>query len=136
MNRIATCHCGAVTVTVTADVPLAVINMCHCQACQRRTGSQFGSIVWVPEAAATLAGETRAYARPTDEGRHFTSHFCVACGSNILFVAEKNPGLAGIAAGCFADPALGPPRASVWETHRHAWVAIPEGAARYPMGRG
>lgn len=133
---IARCHCGAVSVTVAEGVPLAVINMCHCQACQRRTGSPFGSIVWVPEAAATMAGETRSYARPTDEGRRFTSNFCVACGSNIWFAAEKNPGLIGIAAGCFAGTTLGAPRLSVWEEHRLPWVVVPEGAARYPKGRG
>ncbi len=131
----ATCHCGAVTVTVAEGVPLAIVNMCHCQACQRRTGSPFGSIVWVPDTMAKIAGETRSYTRPTDEGRHFTSHFCVTCGSNIAFVAEKNPGLLGIAAGAFADPALPPPRVSVWEEHRHLWVAVPDGAARYPKGR-
>ena len=133
--RTAACQCGAVTVTVADDEPLVVVNMCHCQACQRRTGSQFGSIVWVRESKALLAGETRAYTRPTDEGRHFTGHFCIVCGSSILFVAEKNPGLVGIAAGAFADPALPPPRVSVWEEHRHPWVAAPEGAAHFPRGR-
>jgi hypothetical protein len=136
LSHVAACHCGAVTVTVAEGVPLAIVNICHCLACQRRTGSPFGSIVWVPEATATVAGETRADTRPTDEGRQFTSHFCVICGSNIAFNAEKNPGLRGIAGGAFADPALPPPRASVWEESRHPWVAVPEGAARYPRGRG
>jgi len=123
-------------VTVADGVSLGLVNMCHCRACQRRTGSPFGSIVWVPEASATLAGETRRYRRPTDEGRHFTRHFCVACGSNIAFHAEKNPGLIGIAAGAFADPGLMPPRLSVWEAARHPWVTVPDGAARYQQGRG
>jgi len=134
-GRQARCQCGAVSVTVADGVPLAVVNMCHCQACQRRTGSPFGSIVWVPESLATVAGETRAYTRPTDEGRRFTGHFCVVCGSSVLFAAEKNPGLVGIAAGAFADSALPPPRASVWEEHRHPWVAVPDGAARFDKGR-
>ncbi len=121
--------------TVADGIPLAVINMCHCKACQRRTGSPFGSIVWVPEAVATIAGETRSYSRLTDEGRRFTSQFCVTCGSNIAFNAEKNPGLLGIAAGAFADPGLTPPRASVWEESRHPWVLPPDGAARFPRGR-
>ncbi len=90
VTSLAHCHCGAVTISVSA--PLFLINMCHCKACQRRTGAQFGSIVWVPEAAVTRDGETRGYARPTDEGRFFTSHFCVACGSNIVFKAQKNRG--------------------------------------------
>lgn len=136
MSRVAACHCGAVTVTVADGVPLAMVNMCHCQACQRRTGSPFGMIVWVPEAAATISGEIRSYTRPTDEGRQFTSHFCVICGSSIAFHAEKNPGLLGIAAGAFADPGLTPPLASVWEAHRHPWVAVPDGAVHFARGRG
>lgn len=52
----AVCRCGAVTVTVAEGMPLAIVNICHCQACQHRTGSPFGSIVWVPDVTVTVAG--------------------------------------------------------------------------------
>ena len=39
-ERQAACSCGQLTVTVEGD-PVR-ISMCHCLACQRRTGSAFG----------------------------------------------------------------------------------------------
>ncbi len=126
------CHCGAVSVTVAA--PITDVNVCHCQACQRRTGSPFGMIAWVAEEAATVSGETSAYVRTADSGRSFTSHFCPMCGTSILFTAPLKPGVIGIAAGCFANPDFPPPIRSVWEESRHLWVAVP-GPDHYPRGR-
>jgi len=39
-TREAACHCGQLRLDVTGD-PF-VVSMCHCLACQRRTGSAFG----------------------------------------------------------------------------------------------
>lgn len=132
---IAACQCGAVTVTVADDVAITDVNICHCEACQRRTGSPFGMIAWVPATAVTAHGTVTAFTRKADSGRDFTNRFCPACGSSILFEASLKPGVIGIAAGAFADPHFPPPVRSVWEESRHAWVALPEGAARFERGR-
>jgi hypothetical protein len=129
----ATCHCGAVTVAVA--VPITDVNVCHCQSCQRRTGSPFGMIAWVAKADVTVSGETRAWTRDADSGRAFTSRFCPQCGSNILFETPMRPTAIGIAAGAFADPGFPPPVRSVWEESRHPWVMLPDGALHFDQGR-
>ncbi|MBC7519889.1 MAG: GFA family protein, partial [Sandarakinorhabdus sp.] len=115
---IASCQCGAVTVTVDDHVAITDVNICHCHACQRRSGSPFGMIAWVPAAAVTLRGKTTVFTRKADSGRDFTSRFCPACGSSMLFEAPLKPGVIGIAAGAFADPDFPPPVRSVWEESR------------------
>ncbi len=130
----AACQCGGVTVSVTAGTT-ADVNACHCRDCQRRTGAPFGVIAWFAESGVFIDGETRSFARKADSGRDFTSHFCPRCGSSLLFSAALKPGVIGIAAGAFADPAFPPPVRSVWEQTQHNWVDIPTATEHYPRGR-
>jgi hypothetical protein len=122
-------------VQVSVAVPISDVNVCHCAACQRRTGAPFGMIAWVPLADVTVAGETRSFTRRADSGRDFTSRFCPGCGSNILFETPMRPAAIGIAAGAFADPDFPPPIRSVWEESRHPWVALPAETQHFAQGR-
>jgi hypothetical protein len=122
-------------VSVAVAVPITDINVCHCAACQRRTGAPFGMIAWVPQDSAAIEGETRSFTRKADSGRDFTSRFCLVCGSNILFETPMRPTQIGIAAGAFADPDFPPPVRSVWEESRHPWVMLPDDAQHFAQGR-
>ncbi len=133
MNRNGQCLCGGVRVALAADP--AMVNMCHCADCQRRSGSPFGMAVWLAEADVTISGETRAFVHVSDKGRELVNRFCPTCGSTICYTAALNPGMIAIPAGLFADPATPPPQRSVFEERRHPWVAVPEGAVRLPRGR-
>ncbi len=127
------CLCGAVTVSLAR--PPERVNMCHCSACQKRSGSPFGMAVWVAEADIAVAGETREFTFLSDKGRPTTNRFCPLCGGTVTFVASLNPGMVAVPAGIFADPETPPPQRSVFEERRHPWVAVPEGAVRLPRGR-
>jgi hypothetical protein len=133
MRLIGQCLCGAVQLTLAR--PPAMVNMCHCASCQRRSGSPFGMAVWVAETDVTISGETREFAHLSDKGRQTINRFCPNCGSTVSYVAALNPGLIAIPAGLFADPATPPPLRSVFEERRHPWVAVPDGAVRLPRGR-
>jgi hypothetical protein len=133
MNHDGQCLCGAVRVGLAAEP--AMVNMCHCADCQRRSGSPFGMALWLMEADVTIAGETREFIHASDKGRELVNRFCPACGSTICYTAVLNPGLIAIPAGLFADPETPPPMRSVFEERRHPWVAVPDGAARLPRGR-
>jgi hypothetical protein len=109
--------------------------ICHCAACQRRTGSPFGLVGYYPEAALTLAGNATRYARAAASGLDFETFFCPGCGSTVYMRAGKHPGLIGVAVGAFADPDYPPPVRSVWEEGLHRWVALPDGIQRFPQGR-
>ncbi len=51
--------CGAVHYECSAD-PLA-IGTCHCQDCQRATGTVFATAMVVPREAVTITGEVKYY---------------------------------------------------------------------------
>jgi len=122
-TREATCSCGQLRVTVEGD-PFR-ISICHCVACQRRTGSAFGFQARWPEERVAISGRSSEYTRSSDFGEGRTFHFCPDCGATVFWRTEAAPGVA-VAVGAFADPSFPPPRVSVWESRRHAWVSVPE----------
>jgi len=119
---------------VAEGEPSAVV-ACHCIECQRRTGSVLGVGAYFPAERLTLSGETKQFARPTDSGQPFVTHFCPNCGTSVYWRADKLPGLVGVAVGAFADPSFPLPERSVWEQSRHAWVEVPSAQHHFPKGR-
>ena len=133
MQRTAQCSCGSVRLVVTGE-PDSVV-ACHCLACQRRTGSVFGVGAYFPSGQVTVTGLTREYARPTESGNQFVTHFCPTCGTSTHWRTSRNPALVGIAVGAFADSSFLAPVRSVGEQSKHAWVDIPAATQHFPKGR-
>jgi len=127
-HREAACSCGQLRVEVQGD-PVRV-SMCHCLACQRRTGSVFGVQSRYPASAVRIAGEATEYVRTADSGKRIRFSFCPLCGSTVYYRFEGNDDIVAIPVGAFADPAFPRPAFSVWEDRQHAWVSVPEGADR------
>jgi hypothetical protein len=126
-TREAACSCGQLRVVVEGD-PIRV-SVCHCLACQRRTGSAFGFQARWPAASAQITGASREYRRESDdldEERRF--HFCPKCGATVYYFT--GPESIAIPVGVLADPAFPEPTVSVWESRRHSWVTMPEGVRR------
>jgi hypothetical protein len=96
--------------------------MCHCLACQRRTGAPFGVQAWFPREQLDLGGKGSEYSRTADSGSSVNYQFCPTCGSTVYWQLSSRPGLVAIALGMFADPHFPPPRVSVWERRRHPWT--------------
>jgi hypothetical protein len=104
------------------------VSVCHCLACQRRTGSVFGAQARFPRENVEIAGESRAYVRVSDEGNEVSFHFCPVCGATVHYeVAGYDDGKVAIPVGAFADPKFPAPAVSVYEERRHSWVGLPEG---------
>jgi hypothetical protein len=101
------------------------ISVCHCLACQRRTGSAFGFQARFARDRARIIGRGREFVRISDEGEPRTFHFCPECGATVYYFVGSAPDVIAIPVGGFADPAFPPPRVSVWEARKHAWVAVP-----------
>ena len=133
MQRTAQCSCGSVKLLVTGE-PESVV-ACHCLACQRRTGSVFGVGAYFTSGQVTVTGLTREYARPTDAGYQFFTHFCPTCGTSTHWSSSRNPGRVGIAVGAFADPSFLAPVRSVWEQSKHDWVDVSTAGQHFPQGR-
>jgi hypothetical protein len=117
----AACACGQIRVTCRGQ-PMRV-SMCHCLACQRRTGSVFAVQAWYPrEQIQPVLGSPKQYVRQADSGRRVTFNFCPECGSTVFWSPEQRPELIAVAVGAFADPDFEKPGLSVWERQRHPWT--------------
>jgi hypothetical protein len=126
-TREATCSCGHLRVEVEGD-PVRV-SVCHCLACQRRTGSAFGFQARWPVESSRITGESREYLRVSDDGeeaRRF--HFCPECGATVYYFTD--PEFVAIPVGALADPDFPEPTVSVWESRKHSWVTTPADAER------
>src|SRR3546814_11464967 len=61
------------------------ISICHCLACQQRTGSAFGVQARFAEAAVTVEGQSTEYVRIAEDGDAVRFGFCPVCGSTLFY---------------------------------------------------
>jgi hypothetical protein len=122
--RNASCACGQLRAT-TVDEPIRV-SVCHCLACQKRTGSVFGAQARFRSASLQVAGDASLFTRVADSGRTTTYRFCPSCGSTVWYSLDEQPEVVAVPVGAFAEPGFPPPSRSVYEGRRHPWVSIPE----------
>lgn len=127
-ERFASCSCGQLSVRVVGE-PVRV-SICHCLACQRRTGSPFGAQARFPRGNVTPSGESSEYVRTGDEGPGARFHFCPRCGATVYYEPLGLPGYLGVPVGAFADPDFPEPTVSVYEERMHPWVVPPAAAER------
>src|SRR5216684_9032657 len=88
MERVAQCHCGALRVTAAGEPEW--VNLCHCKACQRRTGTMIHSGAYFAKARVRIEGARKVYARLADSGYDIRFHFCPECGSNVYWYASRS----------------------------------------------
>jgi hypothetical protein len=126
--RTAACSCGSLR--VACDGEPVRISMCHCIACQRRTGAPFGAQSRFLRCQVAISGVSTTYTRAADSGNTVSFHFCPTCGSTVYWELSGYPDLIAVALGMFGEPAFQPPKVSVWESTRHPWT---EHIAALPM---
>ena len=109
--------------------------MCHCKACQRRSGSPFGMMVYYDADDVVLSGDVQEYARTADSGDTVTHGFCPVCGTPFYLRTARHPGGIGIAVGAIEGSSSDPPLRSVFGEDRHQWVEVPATAEQFARGR-
>jgi hypothetical protein len=119
-TRIAACACGQLSAICRGEPDR--VSLCHCQQCQKRTGSAFGVAAFFRLDRVIAEGASRAYSRTADSGLSVRFHFCETCGSTVYWYPERTPGRIGVAVGAFADPDFPRPSQSVFEAHRPRWM--------------
>jgi hypothetical protein len=125
----AECSCGQLSAVAEGE-PVRV-SMCHCLACQRRTGSAFGIQARFLCERARIEGHSTACTRVSDEGDARTFHFCPTCGATVYYRLPGEENVVAIPVGAFAEPGFPPPTRSVYEARRHEWVVVPVAAEQY-----
>jgi hypothetical protein len=123
-TRQASCRCGQLRLTATGEA--VRISVCHCLACQQRTGSTYGAQARFPAANIAVEGRSTEYVRTADSGNKITYFFCPVCGSTVHYYLNHLPEVIAVPVGAFADPEFPAPWASVHESRRHAWVGLPD----------
>jgi len=121
-ERIAECRCGRARALCRGE-PVR-ISVCHCLACQRRTGSAFGAQARFPAEQVEISGDLSIFVREADSGTFVRYLFCSSCGSTIAYAVETQPDLIAIPMGAFADPDFPAPSFSVYEQRMHNWTAV------------
>ena len=127
-SRTACCSCGQLRIEVEGE-PRGV-GLCHCLACQRRTGSVFAAL-------ASFAAPYRVFGRATehlrvgDRGARFRFRFCPVCGTTVFHTEDGESGSVSVAVGAFAEPGFPPPEVSVYDCRRHPWVRLPPGTVAF-----
>jgi len=106
------------------------VGVCHCLACQRRTGSVFAALARF-RAPFRVFGAATEYARVGDQGARFIFRFCPVCGTTVFHTEEGVVDSVSVAVGAFADPAFRAPQVSVYDSRRHPWVQLPPGTVRF-----
>src|SRR5690348_10601343 len=105
--RTASCSCGQLQARVTAE-PLRV-SVCHCLACQRRTGSVFGAQARFPKESVSIQGTSTEFVRVGDGGTKATFRFCPNCGATVYYTTSGIDDVVAIPVGAFADPSFPAP---------------------------
>jgi hypothetical protein len=125
-SRTASCSCGQLRIQVEGE-PRGV-GVCHCLACQQRTGSVFAALASF-RTPYQVSGRASEYVRTGDQGARFIFRFCPVCGTNLYHTEEGSDDSVSVAVGAFADPGFPPPQVSVYDCRRHSWVKLPGGVA-------
>ena len=133
-SRIASCSCGQLRIEVRGE-PLGT-GVCHCLACQRRTGGAFATLAaYAPPYA--VSGTATDYVRVGDQGARFTFRFCPICGTSLFHTEDGcEQSYVAVAVGTFVDPDFPAPQDSVYECRRHSWVGLPPDIQRWDKDPG
>ena len=126
--RTASCSCGQLRIQVHGE-PRGV-GLCHCLACQQRTGSVFAALASF-SAPFEVFGTAIEYVRVGDHGAKFLFRFCPVCGTSVFHTEDGNNGTVSVAVGAFAYPDFPAPQVSVYDSRRHPWVQLPPGTKTF-----
>ena len=127
-SRTASCSCGQLCIQVEGE-PRGV-GICHCLACQKRTGSVFATLASF-RAPFRISGAATEYVRIGDQGAKFVFRFCPVCGTTVFHTEEGVNDCVSVAVGALADPTFPAPRVSIYECRKHPWVQLPPGARAF-----
>ena len=128
-QRVAECGCGQLRVTVQGE-PTTVV-ACHCDYCQKSTGSVFKvSALFPAQSVIAIDGSTTVYnglevngvGPKGAEDSSIEYHFCPTCGSTVYCTLSLFPELVAVSVGNFVDPEFPPPTSEVHTRWRHRWL--------------
>ena len=122
-QRVATCACNAISLRISG-APIRV-SICHCFACQKRTGAPFAQQARFLQGDIEVAGSTQVYTRTADSGNRIDFHFCSRCATVMYYIVEPMLDHVAVPVGLLCDPNFPAPDFSVYEERMHHWIQLP-----------
>lgn len=97
------CLCGALQFQVTSE-PKDIIN-CHCNFCQRATGSAYlVETIFDKANFDQISGKPEVYRHQSaGSGKIIHIHFCRRCGTKTHMLFERFPDIVGVFSGTFEE---------------------------------
>lgn len=130
-TRKASCNCGQLRVTCVGPDPER-ISLCHCNLCQKQSGSAFAIQTRFPREQVTIEGKATVWKISAKEAEALpyencaslgaTFHFCSVCGSTVYYTSDADADRIGIKIGTFTDPTFPAPKLSGFESYGHPWA--------------
>lgn len=123
------CLCKAVTCSVHG--PFLRFYQCHCDRCQKKTGSAFASLIFTaPENISWTSGQDKIKRFDLPEAVRFSNVFCTDCGSQVPYLSRDGSALAIPAGFLDADPGIVPQANIFWE-EKFCWYEEGQAAPKY-----
>jgi hypothetical protein len=116
------CHCGHIS--YEAEVDPASVRVCHCNDCQKLTGTAFRTnIASLPGTFALTSGAPKIYIKTAESGNQRAHAFCPDCGTPIYATDPgPNPASYGLRLGGIDQRAqLGAPTRQIWCSSALPW---------------
>ena len=120
------CLCGSIEYASDAEPVFSII--CHCEDCQRQTGTAFSMTVGVPKAAIEIKNENKLkeFVGESATGKKVGRKFCPDCGSPVLSEIAVMPDLYMIKAGTLDDKSWLKPTHQFWCSSKQPWLELSE----------
>lgn len=116
------CLCGKVR--YSSDVEPAFVGVCHCNDCQKFTGSAFSTVMALPAPAFKVTGTLKTFTKIGDSGKSVHRRFCPECGSGIVDEAEALLGMVMVNVGTLDDRSWVKPASEIYCDSAQPWVSL------------
>ncbi len=106
--------------------------VCHCDDCQKQTGTSFSVLIAVPDGTLEFEGTEHmgVFEKIGESGGKVARRFCRQCGSPLFTTADRMPGVTFVKAGTLADRSWLKPTLHFFCDSMQPWVPIPDDALR------
>lgn len=112
------CLCGAVKYKATGAVH--AIENCHCNMCQKSSGSAFMTWVCMDSGNIQGTGPIRKY----QSSQNVVREFCENCGSQLFFNYANRPAIRFFTLGTLEDLNALKPTSHIWFDRKPSWLCL------------
>jgi hypothetical protein len=125
------CLCQAVRYEVSA--PITELRACHCQDCQKASGTAGTVNAMLPSSGVRITqGTPKRFTKVADSGRTLHRFFCGDCGSPLFSRRETTPETTSLRIGTLDGSPEAKVTANIWTRSARPWAHIDPATKQFP----